>query len=95
MTVDNSTMGGMEVEAPMHRTEWTEFERPSTAVVVTVAETLGVEEDQLPVLNEYVDGDALDTLLRQSESGVEVSFTYDTVEVRASSDGQLAVEPLQ
>jgi len=82
----------MEVEAPMHRTEWTEFERPSTAVVVAVAETLGVDEDQLPVLNEYVDGDALDTLLRQSESGVAVSFTYDTVEVRASSDGQLAVE---
>ena len=92
MTVDNSTPAGMKAETPMYRTEWTEFERPSTAVVVTVAETLGVEEDRLPVLNEYVDGDALDTLLRQSDSGVEVSFTYDTVEVRASSDGQLVVE---
>lgn len=95
MTVDNTTMGGMEIETPMYRTDWTEFERPSTAVAIAVAETLGVDQDDLPVLNEYVDGDALDTLLRASDSGVEVSFAYDTVEVRASSDGQLVVEPSQ
>ncbi|MXR40353.1 hypothetical protein GRX01_03150 [Halobaculum sp. WSA2] len=85
----------MDVETPAHRTDWTEFESPSTAVVVTVAETLDVEEDQLPVLNEYVDGDALDTLLRQPDSKVDLSFTYDAVEVRVSSDGRLAVESRQ
>ncbi|QZP39693.1 HalOD1 output domain-containing protein [Halobaculum magnesiiphilum] len=83
------------METPTYRTDWTEFERPSTAVVVAVAEAIGVEADQLPVLNEYVDGDALDTLLRRSNAGVEVSFEYDTVTVRASSDGRLDVESLR
>ncbi|QZY04453.1 HalOD1 output domain-containing protein [Halobaculum roseum] len=83
------------METPTYRSDWTEFERPSTAVVVAVAEATGVEADQLPVLNEYVDGDALDTLLRQSNAGVEVSFEYDTVTVRASSDGRLDVESLR
>ncbi|MFC6784639.1 HalOD1 output domain-containing protein [Halobaculum halobium] len=91
MTVDNTASGGTEVEAQRTRSDWTEFERPSTAVVVAVAEAIDVDTDQLPVLNEYVDGDALDTLLRESDAGVEVSFAYDSVTVRASSDGELVV----
>ncbi len=92
MTVDNTISGGMEAESLTYHTDWTEFESPSTAIVVAVAEHEDVQEDELPVLNEYVDGDALDAVLCGSRSDVEVTFGYDSVDVEIFGDGTLVVE---
>ncbi|UIP01520.1 hypothetical protein Hbl1158_15400 (plasmid) [Halobaculum sp. CBA1158] len=76
----------------VHRTDWTDFESPSTAVVVAVADATGRDQTELDVLNESVDGDALDALVTESASSVDVTFEYAGVDVRVSSDGWLELE---
>ena len=74
-----------------YRTEWTEHEHPSTAVVEAVAEATGRDQTELDPLYEYLDGDNLDGLLRDADSGVTVSFTYARTRVEISASGPLAV----
>ncbi|WP_435064422.1 HalOD1 output domain-containing protein [Halobaculum sp. EA56] len=91
MTVDSS-IGGAEGDHRSYETEWTDFESPSTAVVVAVAEATGRDEQSTPVLNDYIDGDALDALVSGSSNRVEISFTYDDATVHVSGSGRLVVE---
>ncbi len=95
MTVDKSAGGDTASQGPTDRSEWTEFDRPSTAVVVAVAEATGRDSTELQVLNESIDGDALDALLTDSPKQVEVSFEYAGATVRLSSDGTLVVETFE
>ncbi|MFC7137892.1 HalOD1 output domain-containing protein [Halobaculum litoreum] len=91
MTVDKTT-NDRPVAGGTYRADWTEFEQPSTGVVVAVAEATDREPEALPVLNDYVDGDALDTLLTESPGDAEVSFTYGEATVRVSADGPIVVD---
>lgn len=101
MTADNTIMemkgesGSMNGERRSYETSWAEYESPSTAVVVAVAEATGREQRALPVLNEYVDGDALDSLLTDSTNSVEFSFRYGTAMVHVSGDGSLQIETFE
>lgn len=73
------------------RYEWNEGTEPSTAVVKAVAAATGRRPVDLPALYGHVDTDALDDLLVREGNDVEVSFEYAGVDVRASSDGTVAV----
>ncbi|WP_205596774.1 HalOD1 output domain-containing protein [Halostella salina] len=57
----------------MHSQEINPDESPSAAVVRAVAEVDGVDETELPTLQDAVDADALDDI---AEDGVRVEFTY-------------------
>lgn len=77
--------------------EWDEKTPPAVAIVEAVAATTGREPTNLPPLYEYVDGEALDTLL-QSGSGsrpgdIEVTFRYEGVQVSVRSDGSIVIVP--
>ncbi len=72
------------------RSDWTETEIPSTAVVEAVATAKDVNPTALPPLNDYVDPDALNRLLQNASSG-RVSFQYDGAEVFVTSDGAIEV----
>lgn len=89
---NNTSFGGNELG---QRSEWTEFGSPSTAVVVAVAEATGTDQAELGVLNDYIDGDALDALIADSPRPVEVTFEYDGMEVYVSSEGELTVDPVE
>ena len=93
MTVDNNTTLGATRGALVHRTDWTDYESPSTAVVVAVANATGADQRELAVLNDHIDGDALDALVTDSPSTVEVSFDYDGVGVTVSADGTIDIDP--
>ena len=95
MTADNTT-SEEEGEGPLTiRSDWTTFDRPSTAAVIAVGEATGREPETLPVLNELIDADALDTLLVESSGDVEVRFTYADTVVRVSGDGSVVVTPTE
>lgn len=65
---------------------------PSMAVVSAVAQARGVALTELPALNDAIDPDALDTLIRQaSEDGLLVEFDFAGHEVRVSGDGVVRV----
>ncbi len=72
------------------RSDWGEAGVPSTAVVEAVARARSVDQTELPPLNDHVDPDALDRLLRGTSS-VQVSFQYDDAEVFVTSDGAIEV----
>jgi hypothetical protein len=85
-------------EPTTHETTWSEH--PSTAVAVAVAEEVGREPTDGPVLDDYIDTDALDELMtgRGSRNGdpVRISFTFDGVEVTVDSDGGITMQrPLE
>lgn len=77
--------------------EWGDGKRPSIAVVEAVSATTGREPTELSPLYEYLDGEALDTLLQSGSAhrnGVaEVSFFYEGVGVSVGSDGHIDIDP--
>lgn len=77
--------------------EWDASSKPSTAIVEATAATTGREPTDLPPLYDYVDGDALDTLLcgGSTDRGnhVDVQFRYAGVVVTVKRDGHIAINP--
>lgn len=84
-------------DAPVARGvyEWSTTE-PSQAVVETVARADGRGQTDLPSLYEYVDPDALNTLVRtggKNGGAVSVSFPMAGYDVTVHGRGQVAVHP--
>lgn len=79
--------------ANTYETTWSDH--PSTSIAMAVAEATGREPAEGPVLDHYVDTDALDDLLDGEKSHLEdpirVSFTYADVAVTVDSDGRITV----
>ena len=75
-----------------YRADWTDYEQPSTAIVEAVARVTGCEQTDLDPLYQYVDGDALNSLLGNSDTGLMVSFAYGDAWVDISATGSLTVE---
>lgn len=66
------------------------------AVVATVAEAAGVEPTEMEPLQETVEADALDELVRPAgitHGTVEVSFVFEGSAVTVASDGVVTVAP--
>lgn len=67
---------------------------PSVSVIEHVTEATGRGSTELPPLHDYIDTDALDTLLTgKNAADVRISFRYAGVEVTAGGDGMLIVQP--
>jgi len=78
----------------VYRADWTDYEYPSTAVVEAVAAATDRDVEELALLDDYVDGDALDALLLGSaSSSLTVTFDYGDVAVSVRADGQIDVHP--
>ena len=79
------------------RHEWSETERPSTAVIEAIAATTGRDPTSMSPLYDYLDPGALDILMTPQGDGVSnatvVTFTYDGVTVRVNSNGWIDVQP--
>lgn len=73
------------------RQDWRRFESPSAGVVSTVAAATGRDVTALPPLHQYVDADAVDSLLNSGQDGVRVSFEYDGTTVVVAADGTVEV----
>lgn len=71
---------------------------PSTAVVETVAAATNREQSELGTLYDFLDPDALNTLIRQGGSAgiltnTTVSFTFEGQRVSIHRTGEIVVEP--
>ena len=69
---------------------------PSVAVVEAVAAATDVDVDELPLLYEAIDPDALDALFAPKHAGTprvpgQVRFTLAGCEVTVTADGEVAV----
>lgn len=75
--------------------DWTAVS-PATAVVQALAETTGQASDELETLYEYVDPDALESLVtsRQSGDGTAITFRYDSHLVTVAGSGTVTIESL-
>lgn len=75
--------------------DWTDCGRPSMAVIEAVADAIDRDQLDLPLLEESIDTDALDTILTDGRgragSRVKVSFRYAGCEVLLDSDGPVVV----
>lgn len=75
--------------------DWDQSIAPSIRIVEAVAATTGDEPTEISMLQNYIDPDALDSLLRATEkrtrTRVRVSFEYDGIEVTADSDTGIQV----
>lgn len=81
-----------ETDTGIFRSDWTTYENASTAVAEAVAEATEKRQTDLAPLQHSVDADALDSLLAQSESPrLELSFTYEGVDVRITGAGVIEV----
>ena len=77
--------------------DWTDSDRPSTAIVEAVADTVGRRAEEMPVLYEAVSSDALDALIAPStrpDSPVDISFEYAGALVTVANNGTITVRPL-
>lgn len=78
------------------RSEWLDWDRPSTALVATVAAVTDRDPTAMPPLSEHIDVDALDALMTAQTDDrtetVDLSFVYDGIVVRLDSDGTLDVQ---
>jgi hypothetical protein len=73
--------------------DWKET-KPTAAVVASVAKATNRSPDELPVLYEYLDPDALNRLLtdpHSSGSSLEITFNFDDNIVTLHQDGSLTV----
>lgn len=65
------------------------------AIILALADAVGVDPTELPPLFEYVDPDALNALLGPSDSATDrtalLSFRVDTWTVFVRSDGRICV----
>lgn len=86
MTADISELRGEPFESA-----WAETENPTTDIVEAVAAATEVGVHELPPIQEFVDGDALNALLTTSSTCVRTMFTYGGATVRAGSDGRIEV----
>lgn len=66
---------------------------PSTAVVEAVADATDRDSLALPQLYGAVESDALDSLVRLSDSSISVSFAFADCDVTVRSDGEVVVQP--
>ncbi|MEF8779487.1 MAG: HalOD1 output domain-containing protein [Haloferacaceae archaeon] len=77
------------------RHQWGDGVSPSTAVVEAVAAVTDCEPLELPLFSDHVDLEALDALVTAGGSGsdgrIRVSFAYDDLRVRVSSDGEIEI----
>ncbi|QLH81667.1 HalOD1 output domain-containing protein [Halosimplex pelagicum] len=75
------------------RGDWTGWRNVGAAVATAVAAATGSEVTDMEPLAYSVDTDALDALLTDSrgEGSVTVSFRYEGVDVRVTSDGEIRV----
>lgn len=90
----NSSAGEAATDAlrEIRRSSWTEYDHPSTAIASAIAETTGRTQPDLEPLQNSIDADALDALLGDDDvDHVEITFTYDDLEVYVSSSGVLEV----
>lgn len=92
MTNERVLVGGTRIDDFGYRTDWGAYDRPSTAAVVAVADATETDQSELPVFNEAIDGDALDTLLTNTDASVDITFEYADVTVYLSSTGTLAIK---
>lgn len=60
-------------------------------VIQRVAETKGRDPLQLPILQDVIDPDALETFIDEMQAG-HVSFTYAEEEIMITSDGEITIE---
>lgn len=90
----NSPAGeaGVDSLREIRRSDWTEYEHPSTAVASAIAETTGQAQTDLAPLQASIDADALDALVGDPDADhVEVTFAYDDLEVYVTSNGVLEI----
>jgi hypothetical protein len=73
------------------RDKWTELDQPSMMVVEAVASATNRSATELPPLQETLDVDALNTLLKGQQSSVTVSFRYADTTVSVSENGSIEV----
>ena len=73
--------------------DWSGSDQPTTDIVEAVAEATGKGVHELDPIQDYVDGDALETLLTDGSTDVTTTFVYDGVTVQVHSDGSIAVWP--
>jgi hypothetical protein len=78
-------------DAPTVEHQWTDTASPHTSIVEAVAAATDRQPTDLPTLDTYVDGDALDALLCRGSSSVTVSFEYADCVVVARGDGTVRV----
>jgi hypothetical protein len=84
----------MEGDEQLHH-EWDTSVQPSTAVVEAVAAMTDRDPLEMPRIYDQLHTDSLDSLLTSTRSRaggqVEVSFSYDDIDVHVSSDGDIRV----
>jgi hypothetical protein len=80
----------------MFRTEWSSERPPSLAVVEAVAAVTGSEPTKLPLLNDAINTDALDTLfVPEADDQLRVSFVYDGLDITVDGEGSVTVSPVE
>jgi hypothetical protein len=88
--------GDMEADVPNLQGEpfvsdWSGSDHPTTDIVEAIATATDQEVHELTPLQEYIDGDAIESLLQNTSTSASISFVYDDTYVRASSDGTISV----
>jgi hypothetical protein len=97
---DRPTDDSTDAEEPIRgRYDWSAT-APSTAVVETVGDAVGCDPMRLPPLYDVVDPDALDTLVRSTDTRgtdqhTSVSFRFADRQVTVRSTGELVVRAAQ
>ncbi|GGN95927.1 MULTISPECIES: HalOD1 output domain-containing protein [Haloarcula] len=75
------------------RTEWDSVADLITSLLTAVADETGTRVSDLPPLNDFVDPDAMESLLTSDRSEtIQLSFNYTGVRVHIDSDGYLFVQ---
>ncbi len=96
MNSDMKTEGCSETAAHIRnvqRTNWSEYDDVGTAIAETVATVTGRAHTDLEPLQYSVDVGALHTLCTTAKTEhLEITFTYEGVDVRVTNDGVVEVE---
>lgn len=88
-TTDETGVGSIP---EIRRSDWTEYDHPSTAVASAIADTMGHAQTDLEPLQDSIDADALDALVGDADvDHVEVTFAYGDLEVYVTSSGVLEI----
>ena len=77
--------------------DWTDSNDPSTAIVEAVADAVGRRVEEMPVLYDAVNPDAVDALVAPTipaSTPVDVSFEYGGALVTVANTGTITVRPL-